>query len=106
MDYSREQRRDGGRSSWGTWARARSIVMLALIGAAPAAAPGQQPPAAPALVFDAVTVVDVEQGQLVPDQRVVITGTRIQAIGAVRSVKPPPGARVVAARGQYLIPGL
>ncbi len=62
--------------------------------------------AATSLVFEGVTVVDVEQGKLVPDQRVVITGNRIRAVGDVSKVQMPQGAQVVPASGKYLIPGL
>jgi len=58
------------------------------------------------LVFEGVTVVDVEQGRLLPAQRVVLTGNRIRHVGAVTAVPLPKGARVVDARGKYLIPGL
>jgi hypothetical protein len=57
-------------------------------------------------VFDGATVVDVEQGKLLPDQRVVIAGNRIQAVGPAAQVRLPQGAQVVAAKGKYLIPGL
>src|SRR5690349_412323 len=60
----------------------------------------------PALAFDGVTVVDVAHGKLVPDQRVVIIGNRIQAMGGTGAVKMPKGTQVVDARGRYLIPGL
>ena len=59
-----------------------------------------------ALVFDHVTVVDVEHGQLLPDQRVVIVGTHIRAVGAGQGVRIPTGAQVIDAHGKYLIPGL
>ncbi len=59
-----------------------------------------------ALVFDGATVVDVEQGKLVPDQRVVVIGSRIQAMGNSRMVQVPKNAQVVQAQGKYLIPGL
>src|SRR6188474_97803 len=71
------------------------VIALVLAGAGPAVAAAQQSaPAAPALVFDGVTVVDVEQGKLLPARRVVIAGNRIQSVGAVRTVKLPPGAQV------------
>jgi hypothetical protein len=38
----------------------------------------QQPATTAPLVFDGVTVVDVEQGKLLPAQRVVIPGTASQ----------------------------
>jgi len=58
------------------------------------------------LVFDGVTVVDVEHGRLIQGQRVVIVGNRIRTVGSVRTVRMPARARVVDARGKYLIPGL
>jgi hypothetical protein len=62
-------------------------------------------PSATPLVFDRVTVVDVEHGQLIRDQRVVIVGNRIRAMGQLSSVRMPAGAQVVDASGKYLIPG-
>src|SRR6185369_12167245 len=71
---------------------------LVLAGALPAGAGAQQPAtAATSLVFDGVTVVDVERGKLVPDQRVVVAGNRIRAVGRARAVRLPKNARVVDA---------
>ena len=94
----------------------RNAAALALVGGALVLGPpmmsfsstaGSQPvTAAPSLVFDGVTVIDVEQGKLLAAQRVVVTGNRILAMGAARGVPLPPGARVVDGRGKYLIPGL
>src|SRR5260221_5225337 len=70
-----------------------------------ATAAGAQQPAAP-LVFDGATVVDVVGGKLISDQRVVIEGNRIRAMGSAGAVTLPNGARVVDAKGKYLIPGL
>jgi len=72
--------------------------------AASAGAP--QPATGAPLVFDRVTVVDVEQGRLLADQRVVITDNRIRAMGDVGTIPMPKDAQVVDARGKYLIPGL
>jgi hypothetical protein len=58
------------------------------------------------LVFDGVTVIDVQQGRRLPAQRVVIVGNRISAMGDGSTVRVPAGAQVVDARGKYLIPGL
>ena len=84
------------------------VVVLVLAGVVPLAAHAQRPAPATAvpLVFDGVTVVDVEQGRLLPGQRVVIVGNRIQAVGNASGVKLPKDAQVVAAQGKYLIPGL
>lgn len=86
---------------------ARCAAVLVLMGAIPATIRAQQaaPEAAP-LVFDGVTVVDVEHGTLLADQRVVIAGRRIDTVGSSRAIAIPRGAQVVDAKGKYLIPGL
>ena len=48
------------------------------------------------LMFDGVTVVDVEQGTLLPDQRVVIAGNRITVVGRAGAVTAPEGAQVTS----------
>ncbi len=53
-----------------------------------------------------VTVVDVRDGSLHPEQTVLVAGNRIAAVGSVREVAVPDDAKVVEAAGQYLIPGL
>jgi hypothetical protein len=88
------------------------LTVFALVGVAlgsigePIVAGAQQSSTAAPLVFDGVTVVDVELGKNIPAQRVVILGNRIKTIGSVATVKVPSGAQVVDARGKYLIPGL
>ncbi|HEX6313633.1 MAG TPA: amidohydrolase family protein [Gemmatimonadaceae bacterium] len=57
-------------------------------------------------VIDNVNVVDVAAGRVIPQQRVVITGSRIVGVGAANAVPTPPGANIVNAAGKYLIPGL
>src|SRR5262245_27023898 len=84
-------------------------LLLGLLGAALVATTGlllAQVPAGAKLVFDGVTVVDVENGKLLQAQRVVVVGNRIQAMGNGSVVPVPKGAQVVDARGKYLIPGL
>lgn len=66
----------------------------------------QERPAGPRLVLTGVTVVDVRQGRLLHDHAVVVEGNRIVAVGASGATSVPAGARVVDARGKYLIPGL
>ncbi len=80
------------------------LAALGMSGAVPAVASAQQP--AKTLVFDEVNVIDVEQGKIVPAQRVVITGNRITAMGSASAAKVPKDAQIVDARGKYLIPGL
>ena len=86
---------------------------LALVGAMlgftvgnPTMVHAQQLSATTPLVFDGVTVIDVENGRRLTAQRVVIVGNRIRTVGSMGKVRLPAGARVVNARGKYLIPGL
>ncbi len=72
---------------------------------APLAAPPQASAAAP-LVFRDVTVIDVRDGRRLPNQMVVVIGSRIRSIEPMRRARVPVGGRVVNARGKYLIPGL
>ncbi|HJR63282.1 MAG TPA: amidohydrolase family protein [Gemmatimonadaceae bacterium] len=86
----------------------RSIILLCAV--CPIASLGAQQGGAAAgaespLVFEHVTVVDVEQGRLLADRRVVIDGTRIIAVDS-GSHDGPAGARRVDGTGKYLIPGL
>ncbi len=78
-----------------------AMMMAGVVGA-------QQVPAklGAALVFDGTTVVDVRDGTLHPEQRVVVVGTRIREVGPADRVQAPANARVVEARGTYMIPGL
>ena len=58
------------------------------------------------LVLDHVTVIDVAGGLARTDQTVVITGDSITAIAASGSLAAPKGAKIINARGKFLIPGL
>ena len=51
-----------------------------------------------------VTVIDVTTGQRHPDQVVVVSGSRISAVGDTVSI--PPDAERIDGRGRFLIPGL
>ena len=87
----------------------RGALVGVLTGVVPVAGRAQQPAlsaSAPALVFEGVTVVDVERGKLLPDRRVVVEGRHIRAVGDPSAVPMPPESQVVEARGKYLIPGL
>jgi imidazolonepropionase-like amidohydrolase len=70
------------------------------------AAPAGKAAAPPALAFKDVTVIDVTDGRLIPEQTVVIVGNRIQEVGPSNNVRPPQGALVVDARQKYLLPGI
>ncbi len=58
----------------------------------------------PPLALTHVSVVDVESGQVSRDNTVVVVGNRIAAVGP--NARIPVGARVINARGKFLIPGL
>ncbi len=58
------------------------------------------------LAFTHVNVIDVTGGPTQTDVTVVIASQRIVAVGKSADVPVPRDARVVAATGKYLIPGL
>ncbi|MDQ4076678.1 MAG: amidohydrolase family protein [Chloroflexota bacterium] len=82
--------------------RILSLVLLTLVSAC---ATSQRPITAD-LAFVQVNVVDVERGRVLPEQTVLIAGSRIQAVGPSAKVRVLPGVLVVDGRGKYLIPGL
>ena len=81
-----------------------SVIVLILCGAAECQA--QRPAAEDYFVMSNVTVVDVRTGALAADQTVVVEKNRIASVGAAKTAKYPRNARVVNARGYFLIPGL
>ena len=60
----------------------------------------------PTLAIEHVTVVDVVDGRLSPDQTVLISGRRIQSVSASGEVRVTGGTELLDGRGRYLIPGL
>jgi imidazolonepropionase-like amidohydrolase len=58
------------------------------------------------LAFTHVNVIDATGTPAQPDMTVIVRGQHITAVGKSAQVKIPAGARVVDARGKYLIPGL
>ena len=59
-----------------------------------------------ALVLASVNVIDATGTPVRVNMSVVIQAGRITEIGEAATVRPPRGARVVEAKGRYLIPGL
>ncbi len=53
-----------------------------------------------------VTIADVENHKLIPDQTVVITDDLISSIQPIRKVKIPENATFIDGTGKYLMPGL
>lgn len=58
------------------------------------------------LAFTHVTVIDATGAPPMGDMTVVIEGDQITGLGKTRRVTVPKGARVVDAKGKFLIPGL
>ena len=58
------------------------------------------------VVITHATLIDPASGSTRPDMTVIVRGTRIETVGASRSVPVPPAGRVIDATGKYLIPGL
>ena len=57
-------------------------------------------------LIDNVNVVDVAAGRVNERQRVVVSGSRITAVGTSTTVQAPNGVTVVDGTGKFLIPGL
>jgi hypothetical protein len=53
-----------------------------------------------------VTLVDVTDGSLIPNQTVLIQGNQIVAVAAADAIRLADDADVLEAQGRYLIPGL
>ena len=77
------------------------VLLLTLLAATPVAS-GQDVP----LAITRVTVIDVETGERLPDQTVLVEGDRVTAVGPSTGVAVPAGASVVDGTGRYVIPGL
>src|SRR5690349_3560190 len=105
MDMDDCRRSRGVRTSlsssqpWRETAPGWGLSAVLLTGALPSAMPAQQAPMP--LVLDGVTVIDVERGQRLPEQRVVIVGNRIQALGKASVVPLSQGGKIDDARGKY-----
>jgi imidazolonepropionase-like amidohydrolase len=81
-----------------------SLLFLGLAFSGTAVA--QDRPAPTHLAITHANVVDVESGRLLPDRTVVVADGRIVSVSPARDARVPARARVVDARGGYLIPGL
>jgi hypothetical protein len=64
-----------------------------------------RPPAA-GIAFTHAKVLDVDRGQWLDDQTVVVTQGKIMAVGPAKTTAVPKGAETVDATGKTLLPGL
>jgi Amidohydrolase family len=58
------------------------------------------------LALTGASVVDVTNGSVHKEQIIIMSGSRIQAVGSSSATRIPNGAKVVDATGKYVIPGL
>jgi imidazolonepropionase-like amidohydrolase len=77
-----------------------ALFPLGAVAATPQAGTGHP------LVFAHVTVIDATGAPPLSDMTVIIDDKHIVALGKSGEVRPPHGAKIIEARGKYLIPGL
>lgn len=65
-----------------------------------------KPVAAGNLVIRNANVFDSEAGVMRPNTSVVVSGTRVVAVGPADSVATPRGAQVIDGTGKWLVPGM
>jgi imidazolonepropionase-like amidohydrolase len=78
------------------------LAIVAVLTAAPAPHARQ----ADAVAFVNVTVIPMDRERTLPDQTVIVRGSRIERLGPSASTTVPAGVRRIEARGKYLLPGL
>lgn len=82
-------------------------ALLLLVPALFTAAPSTGTPERESLAFVGVNVLSMDSsGAVLEDQTVLVDAGRITALGARAELTPPEGARVVAAEGRWLLPGM
>lgn len=68
--------------------------------------PERVSPSVVTLALTHVNVVDVTRGRVVPNQTIIVAGSRIRAIGSSTEITPPPDAQIIDGTNRYVIPGL
>lgn len=63
-------------------------------------------PALGAIAFVNVNLIRMTSEQVEPGQTVIVSGSRIAAIGSAPDVRVPEGVTVIDGSGRYLVPGL
>ena len=88
-----------------TFSRAVPVLLVSLV-LGVAARPAPAVPPSGDTVFLHANVVPMDSERVLRDQTVVVSGSRISAIGPSGKTPVPAGAKVVDAQGGYLSPGL
>lgn len=57
------------------------------------------------VVFDNVTLVTMEEDQIISDGRIVVRGDTIESLGPRNQVPIPSGAKLMDLEGGYALPG-
>ena len=83
-----------------------AMPVLAVTGATVSVGSLSGPPSPSVTVFADVTVISMNQPNVLRRYSVVVRGSRIVEVGPASRVRIPAGARVIAGRGRYLMPGL
>lgn len=87
-------------------AGAMSASAIALAQSTQTAKPAAPSAASDTTVFANVNVLPMHTNTVVPNSTVVVTGSRIVAVGPSTAITPPAGARVIDGAGKFLMPGL
>ena len=82
----------------------KHFVCLVALAVLPAVLPAQT--SETALVIRGGTLVDVKSGNKIPNSVIVVRSERIEQVGVEEKTAAPPGARIIDAKGKWIIPGL
>jgi imidazolonepropionase-like amidohydrolase len=96
------------RAGWAGLVAAALAAVVVAGAAAPRAAAEDEAPATltPVVVIEAGRLFDGTGDAVRADQRIVVRGERIEAVGPASDVKVPDGARVIDLKGSTVLPGL
>ena len=83
------------------WLACALLCSLVVVGAASPALAAES-----AVVIDHATIINVNDGSLLRDTAIVISGDRITTVSPSAKAHPPKGAQVVDGSGKFVIPGL